>query len=351
MRLGRTELEVSRIGFGGLPIQRLRAPEAESLVRHAFESGVTFFDTARAYSTSEERIGRALHEVRRQCVFATKTLARTRLDAEADLADSLRALRSEYIDLWQLHCISDHDSYEQSVAPGGVLEAAARAVEEGKVRHIGVTCHALDVAVRAVREDRFSTVQVPINALSPEPIDRLLPAAQVQDVGVIAMKPFAGGAIEDARLAIGFLLQFPTVLPIPGIEARTEIDEIQALTDAGAPLSKQELRRIDDLRADLGTRFCRRCGYCLPCPEGVPIPIVLNLMSMFRRVSESRFRVRGAEILEMAGSCRGCGRCEERCPYDLPVRDMLEESRLFYAKTLSAGSSEEERHDDDGTRA
>lgn len=332
MRLGKTDLEVSRIGFGGLPIQRLRALEAVSVVRHAFDLGITFYDTARAYSTSEERIGRALRRLRGRVVLATKTLARTKKDAAADLEQSLRALHTDHIDLWQLHGISTEEDYRTAVAAGGALEAAHEALHKGIIGHIGLTSHSLDVAERALEDVFFKTVQVPFNVLSPEVGERLPDLAEQNDVGLIAMKPFAGGVVADARLAIGYLLQFPTVLPIPGIQTKTEIEEIQAIAREGVHFSKQDLGRIGQLRRDLGARFCRRCGYCLPCPNGVPIPVVLNLENMHQRVSTSCFRKRGGEVVRMAMACRGCGQCEGKCPFDLPIEQMLRDRLEYYRR-------------------
>ena len=341
MRLGRTNLDVSRIGFGGLPIQRLRTSDAVSVVRHAFDLGITFYDTARAYLTSEERIGKALRKVRGRVVLATKTLARTKNAAAADLEQSLQALRTEYIDLWQLHCISTEEEYRESVAPEGALEVAHEALHKGVIGHIGLTSHSLDLAERALADRLFETVQIPVNVLSPEAADRLLPLAEANDVGLIAMKPFAGGVVTDARLAIGYLLQFPAVLPIPGIERKAEIEELQSIARDGVHFSAKDLERIGSLRSDLGTRFCRRCGYCLPCPNGVPIPVVLNLENMRERVAVSHFRKRGGEAVRLASACRGCKQCVKKCPFDLPIDEMLRDAGEYYRRSLLEGSKKE----------
>jgi len=332
MRLGKTHLEVSRVGFGGLPIQRLQTSEAESVVRHAFDLGINFFDTARAYPTSEKRIGNALRSQRGRVVIATKTLARDGTAATADLRESLRALRTEYIDLWQLHNVSTIKDYDGVTAPGGALEAARRAVQRGDVRHVGLSSHSLEIADRAIRSGEFETVQVPFNTLSPEASVDTLPCAASHNVGLIAMKPFAGGVIEEARLAIKYLLQFPTVLPIPGIERKQEIEEIVSLARDAPLISPDEWEEIRRLRARVGVRFCRRCGYCLPCPQGIPIPVVLHLEDMQRRVSASRFAKRGAEVAELASTCTQCGQCENKCPYNLPIRMMLHSCLAFYER-------------------
>ncbi len=237
VRLGKTDLQVSRVGFGGIPIQRLTEAEAIRVVRRCLDLGVTFLDTANAYSTSEERIGKALEGRRDQVVIATKTAARDRDTAREHLELSLKRLQVETIDLWQLHNVSTSEAYEQVLGPGGAMEAARWALDAGMVRHMGITSHSMEVALEAVPSGHFETVQFPFNFVTNEAAEKLLPLAREGDLGFIAMKPLGGGMLSDANLAIKYLLQFEHVVPDPGIERMEEIEEIVAIADGSWDLT------------------------------------------------------------------------------------------------------------------
>jgi len=338
-RLGKTGLQVSRIGFGGIPIQRLTEPEAIGVVRRCLELGVTFLDTATGYTTSEERIGKALDGRREGVVIATKTPARDRATALEHLNQSLRRLNVDVIDLWQLHNVSTFEAYEQVLGPGGALEAARQALEAGQVHHVGITSHSMDVALAAVTSGHFETVQFPFNFVTPEPAQKLVPLAQEHDVGFIAMKPMGGGILSDARLCIKFLLQFDGVVPDPGIQRLAEIEEIAAIVAGPWELTPQEWSAIEQIRAEMDTRFCRRCGYCEPCPQGVRISTVMNMQSFWQRMPAERLAAGWiAEAVAGAGACLECGECEDKCPYNLPIRDMLAENIAFYEQALKAAT-------------
>lgn len=331
IRLGRTDLHVSRVGFGGIPIQRLGTDEAVRVVQRCLDLGVTFLDTATGYTTSEERIGRAVAGRRDQVVLATKTPARDRDTARQHLEQSLKRLCTDYIDLWQFHNVSTVESYAQVLGPNGAMEAALEAQRAGQVRHIGITSHSMEVAEKAVPSGHFSTVQFPLNFVTDEAVDHLLHLARQHDLGFIAMKPFAGGMLEDARLVIKWLLQFETVLPDPGIQRVEEIEEIVGILNGPWELTPQERQALAEVRAEVGTRFCRRCDYCQPCPEKVPISTVMNLGSFWQRFPPERF-FSGfvAEAAESARGCAQCGECEERCPFELPIREMIVENLALY---------------------
>jgi predicted aldo/keto reductase-like oxidoreductase len=340
VRLGRTGLQVSRIGFGGIPIQRLVEPEAIRLVRRCLDLGVTFFDTATGYSTSEERIGKALAGRRDQAIIATKTPARHRATALEHLELSLKRLNVEVIDLWQLHNVSTFEVYEQVLGPDGALEAAQQALEAGHVRHIGVTSHSMDVALEAVPSGHFETIQFPFNFVTHEPAQKLAPLAREHDVGFIAMKPLGGGMLSDANLCVKYLLQFDNVVPDPGFERIKEVEEIAAIVAGSWSLSASEREEIERIREEMGSRFCRRCGYCEPCPEGVRISLMMNLRSIWKRTrAEALTSTSIAGAVEGAGHCIECGECEEKCPYQLPIRDMLVENIAFYREALGAAGT------------
>ncbi|UCC64833.1 MAG: aldo/keto reductase [Anaerolineae bacterium] len=331
VRLGKTGLEVSRVGFGGIPIQRLSEGEAVKVVRRCLDLGITFLDTANNYTTSEERIGKAVAGRREQVVIATKTGARERATAQEHLGLSLKRLNTDYVDLWQFHNVSTFEAYEQVLGPDGAMAVAQDALRAGKVRHIGITSHSMDVALRAVPSGRFETLQFPFNFVTHEPAKELVPLAQAHDVGFIAMKPLAGGLLDDANLAIKYLLQFENVVPDPGIERPEEIEEIVEILTGSWELTSQERQELERFRGQVGTRFCRRCEYCQPCPEGVRIPIIMNLRSFWKRFPAERFFTGWiAEAVEVARRCVECGECEEKCPYHLPIREMIVENVGFY---------------------
>lgn len=336
MKLGSTGLEVSRIGFGGIPIQRLTEDEAVRVVRRCLELGVTFFDTANAYTTSEERIGKAIGGARQQVVIATKTTARDRITAEQHLELSLQRLGTDYIDLWQFHNVSTKEDYARVLGPDGAMEAALKARQAGTVRHIGITSHSMDVALEAVRSGCFETIMFPFNFVTDEPAAKLLPLATENGLAFIAMKPFAGGMLDKANLVIRYLLSFENVLPIPGIERVEEIEEIVDIASKAEPLTEEERQEMARLRAEADTRFCRRCDYCQPCPQEIPISLLMNLRSFWRRFPRESF-VTGwiAEGVERARSCLECGSCEEKCPYHLPIREMIAENIRFYDSVIA----------------
>ncbi|MCP4539618.1 MAG: aldo/keto reductase [Chloroflexi bacterium] len=336
-RLGKTELQVSRVGFGGIPIQRLTEADAIQVVQQCLDLGVTFLDTANGYSTSEERIGKALAATigqRERTIIATKTGARDRAGAQAHLELSLERLQTDCIDLWQFHNLSTFEAYEQVLGPGGAMEAAQQALEAGQVRHIGITSHSMDVALKAASSGHFETLQFPFNFVTSEPAQELLPLAQKHDLGFIAMKPFAGGMLDNANLSIKYLLQFDNVVPDPGIETSAEIKEIADIVAGDWKLMPQERQEIERIRTEVGTRFCRRCEYCQPCPEDVSISLVMNARSFWKRFSSevlgSSWIIRG---MESARNCTECGECEEKCPYHLPIREMIVENLAFYDST------------------
>jgi predicted aldo/keto reductase-like oxidoreductase len=331
IRLGKTGLEVSRVGFGGIPIQRLSEAEAIQVVQRCLDLGVTFLDTANAYTTSEERIGKAIAGRREQVVIATKTGARDRATAQEHLELSLKRLNTDYIDLWQFHNVSSFEAYEQVLDPDGAMEAAREALRAGVIRHIGITSHSMDVALKAVPSGHFETLQFPFNFVTNEAAAELIPLAQEHDVGFIAMKPMAGGMLDNAVLAIKYLLQFDNVVPDPGIERVEEIEEIASIVQGPWELTSQEWQEIERIRAEVGTRFCRRCGYCQPCPQGVSIILMVNLRSFWKRFPAEPFSTGWiAEAVESAENCIECGECEEKCPYELPIREMLAENMAFY---------------------
>ncbi len=335
VRLGKTGLMVTRVGLGGIPIQRLDEADAVAVVRRCLELGVNFIDTANAYTTSEARIGKAIAGWKREdLVIATKTGARDRATALKHLAQSLDSLGSDYIDLWQFHNVSTPEAYAQVLAPGGAMEAAREALAAGRIRHVGVTSHSLDMALEMVSAGHFETIQFPFNFVTCEPLERLIPLARQHGLGFIAMKPFAGGLLDKAGLAIKYLLQFD-VVPDPGIEKVGEIEEIVAIVEGDLALTAPEQAEMERIKAELGARFCHRCEYCQPCPQGIQISTLMNLRSFWKRFPKGNFAGGWiAQAVERARGCLECGDCETRCPYHLPIREMIKENVAFYESVV-----------------
>lgn len=331
IRLGKTGMMVSRLGFGGIPIQRVSEDEAVAVVRRCLELGINYLDTANAYTNSEERIGKAIQGQRERLFIATKSHARNRQDIEKDLKLSLKRLDTEYIDLYQFHGVNDFKTLEKVMAPEGPMAAIKEAQQAGVVKHIGITSHQIDVAKKAAASDLFETVMFPFNFITNEAIDGLIPIAREHDVGFIAMKPLAGGMLDDVTLAFKYLLQFPDVLPIPGIQKTAEIEEIVRLLEQPYEMTGAEKQQMAQLRAELGTQFCRRCDYCQPCTAGINISTVMTSNTFFKRMPPERiFAERFGGEIEKAENCTQCGNCEERCPFHLPVRETISLRFKFY---------------------
>ncbi len=338
IRLGRTELTVSAVGFGGIPIQRLSEEGAVDVVCRCLDLGVTFLDTANGYTTSEERIGQAIAGRREGLVLATKTGSREGKRVREHLALSVERLGVETLDLYQFHCVSTDEDYERVLASGGPLDVVREAQASAQVRHIGLTSHSMEIALKAVTSGHFETIMFPFNFIANEAAQELIPLALERDIGFIAMKPLAGGALHNATLAFKYLRQFPQILSIPGIERTEEMEEIVALMEGSAEMTPGEREEIERLQAELGDRFCRRCGYCQPCPEGVSVQLLVILDSVIKRMPPDNVVVNLAKVVDGAGACSECGECEEKCPYNLPIREMIKEHvALFHAEMTRSG--------------
>lgn len=336
LQLGRSDLWATQVGFGGLPLQRLDASQAVQVVRHALDRGINFIDTARRYTVSEGYIGQALAGRRDQVILASKSPARDAADVRADVETSLRTLQVEHIDLYQLHAVSDEETYQRVMAPGGGLEGLRAAQEAGQIGEIGITSHSLEIACQAVATGLFCMVMIPFNFLTTDPAEQLLPLCRQHQTTLIAMKPMGGGIFQRADLALGYLAQFPDVLQLVGIERTEEVDEIVDLAGRGFPLGPAAQEEMAQLREELGTRFCRRCAYCLPCEEGVPIPDVLVFEAMWRRLPPERAFAMVEERMALAENCIACEACVARCPYHLPIPDLIQEQLALYRERLAA---------------
>lgn len=322
--LGKTGLRVSHMGFGGIPIQKVDASVTHALMERLAQRGVNYIDTARGYTVSEQFLGEALEDgLREKFVIATKSMARTKEAMARDIDISLKNLRTDYIDLYQIHNPSLAE-LEQVLAPGGALEALMEAKAAGKIRHLGLTAHMAAVFERALELDWVETVMFPYNIVETQG-EALMEKCREKNVGFICMKPMAGGALEDARLALRFIRQNENVsVVIPGMYDIREIDEnLSAMEDISA-LTSDELAKIETIRKELGTQFCRRCNYCQPCTAGISISGIFVLEGYLQRYGLGDWAQKRYDALnKKAGDCVGCGACEKRCPYQLPIRQML----------------------------
>ena len=321
--LGKTGLRVSRLGLGGIPIQRIDAEGTKKLVSKMAELGVNYIDTARGYTVSEEYLGYALEGIRDKFVLATKGRATSREDMKADIEKSLRNLRTDYIDLYQFHNPSAQ-ALDEILAPGGALEGALEAKEAGKIGHIGITTHSVAIFARALELPWVETIMFPYNIVENQ-AQELIEKCGEKNIGFICMKPLAGGAIEDGRLALRYIAANEHVTEIiPGMAEPRELEEnLSGISDT-SPLTEEEKAAMQHIRDSLGTQFCRRCNYCAPCTVGISIPSAFLFEGYLSRYGlEDWARDRYKAMAHTAGECIGCGQCETRCPYHLPIREML----------------------------
>ncbi len=328
--LGKTGLTVSEVGFGCIPIIRLSTDDAVGVLRHALERGITYFDTANAYRDSEEKIGTAFAGMRDKVVLATKTLLRGAEGAMGHLENSLRMLRTDHIDLYQLHQIAQEKDWQEVTGPAGALEAVMKAKAAGKVRHVGVTSHSLQMALTMVNSGLFDTIQFPFNLIEEAAKDELLGAARNRGMGFIVMKPFGGGAIDNGSVAFKYLRDHSDVIPIPGFESIEQVDEVISFYSEANVITDKDREIMEGYRSTLGKRFCRRCEYCQPCPHGVMITPAMGYPIVAARMSPSVAVEFCKKPMESVLLCTGCGACVERCPYELRIPEILSANYALY---------------------
>ena len=321
--LGRTGLKISRMGLGGIPIQRADVASAKALIQAMVKAGVNYIDSARGYTVSEEFLGEALEGCRDHFVLATKSMARTKEAMAADIEISLKNFRTDYIDLYQIHNPSPAD-YEKVQAEGGALEALMEAKAAGKIGHIGITLHSLDLFRKALDLPWVETIMYPYNIVENQ-AEELMAECAKRGIGFICMKPLAGGAIEDGPLALRYIAKNPNVtVVIPGMAALEELEQNIAAMEDESPLTEEEQAKMQQIRDELGTNFCRRCNYCAPCTVGIGIPGVFLMEGYYRRYGLQDWAKSRYDAMPVkAKDCIGCGACETRCPYHLPIREML----------------------------
>ena len=326
VRFGRTGLMVSKVAFGGIPIQRLSKADAVNVVREVIALGVNFIDTAHAYTDSEEKIGEAIKGIKREgLVIASKSQANNKKDFLAQLETSLKQLGTDYIDIFQFHGISTDGKRDEIFAPGGAMEGLEEAIKAGKVRFPAFSSHSISIAMELMKGGKFDVVQLPFNYIDSAAADEAIPLAKKLDMGFIAMKPMGGGLLDDAGLAFRYLLSFDGIVADPGIEKIEEIREIAGVVEKGAAFSDEDKKEIEKQRKDFGPSWCHRCDYCQPCPQGIGISSALCVKSMLKRMPLERARTFAEPAIEKARTCKECRVCVSRCPYNLDIPMLLKE--------------------------
>ena len=334
--LGRTGLRLKKLGFGGIPIQRVDEEQAVETVRHVVEKGIDFIDTSRLYTTSEKRIGLALKQTDKAVVIASKSIARSADGIRSDLEVSLKELQKDYIDLYQCHFVNN-DEYTKIISSTGALEGLQRAITEGLIGHIGISSHDLNVLSRVVDDGLFDTIMVCLSFLEPAAKEKLIPAAIAKNIGIIAMKPLSGGVIEHPKPALKWALLQEKVLVLCGVENKTRFDANWEIYIGNQRLDADDNRMIEAIRNRYDKSFCRRCDYCQPCTQGISIQMVLGIRSQVRRMGPDILtREPRISMFKKARTCSECEECMPRCPYSLPIPELIKENLQWVDGILQA---------------
>jgi predicted aldo/keto reductase-like oxidoreductase len=320
-------LQVLRMGMGGIPIQRLDVKQSDQVLEKAVAAGINFFDTARIYTDSESKFGRVLSRHRSRVVIASKSFSRDAATILSDIESSLKQLRTDRIDIYQCHNIASESDLEKVLAPDGAVAGLLKAKAQGKIRHIGLSGHKPRIVAMALERFAFETIQVPCNFMETEAFQDLVPRARQRGVGVIAMKPVGGGNIREIHLNFRFIFNQGVDVAIPGMDSEKQIEEnVAALADL-SPLTLEETARLQNEKDRLGDHFCRRCEYCMPCPQGLPISF-LHVLKNYYFLYDLKDWVweRISALSKTYKDCVACGQCLQKCPYHLNMPEIFRET-------------------------
>ena len=327
VRLGRTEIKATRTAFGALPLQRQPVEEVTKLLRHAYTNGINFYDTARMYSDSEEKIGIALSDVRNRIYISSKTHSFTASAVRENLEITLRNLKTDYLDLMQVH---NPPFCPKPGGDDGVYDELLKAKQEGKILHIGITNHREHIALEAIKSGLYETLQFPFSYLSGESEIALSGACEEADMGFLAMKPFGGGVLNSGAAVYWFFMQHPTVVPLYGMQHMSELAEMLSYTDK-PPAEADVAETIASDRAELKGNFCRNCGYCMPCPVGIRTDMVVRSYYNLRRMPAFMMMTDDwHSMMSKTSECIACGSCSAKCPYDIDPPSRFAELRGDY---------------------
>lgn len=330
-------MTVSEIGFGGIPILRRSVVEGVEVVRRALEAGINFFDTSRSYGDSELKIGRAVEGCRDDIILATGTSRRRKEEVERDLEASLKALGVSRVDVYHISSVNDEETWRRVKQPGGALEAVKEAQQKGLVDFTCITGHRPDFLAELIEGEEFDAVMAPFNFVRDEAKDALIPLANRLDVGVIAIKPLGGGTFRNVVEALKYVLSHGISTTIPGMMTIEEVTEDAQVGISPLTLTEEERERLRELARGLDRSYCRNCRLCLPCPVGINVPATIRAENWIRRFGFEYWRERFQSSLDRYGECTRCMQCEDRCPYNLPVLDLLSKKVDWVKDTFKDG--------------
>lgn len=326
MLIGNTGIETCRLGLGGIPLQRISEEEAIEVVRYAVEKGIDFIDTARNYSSSETRIGKALKKTDKKVTVSSKSILRTSDGIRKEIEKSLKELQLDYIDIYHCHSVATDEDYKRVTATDGALAGLLKAKEDGVIGHVGISSYNVDLMEKVVDDNLFETIMVGFNIVEPIAYKSVIPKAMQNKTGILTMKPLAGGVIGIPELALRWTLSFPDLLVITGMETKEQVDKNWAVQEGSPGFTDEEKQQIVNLNKQFDAKFCHRCGYCEPCAVNIPIYKVLSIKNMVKINGPQMLTTPDFEnALERAKSCIQCGDCLIRCPYNLPIPFMMKE--------------------------
>jgi predicted aldo/keto reductase-like oxidoreductase len=330
IRLGRTNLHINQLGWGGIPIQRVNEREAVSVVQAVIDMGVELLDTARGYTDSEYKLGLALQNIDRPVILSSKSHVRTEKIQE-EVRASLEQMKVDNIHIYHLHAVNRFEEYDQVMGAGGAYAGLQRMRDRGLIRHIGISSHNLKILERAIEENHFDVIMACYSFLEPEAEQRVFPLARAKDVGILVMKPFSGGVIEEPGPALRFVFSQADVVPIPGSESIEKARANWEIFVQDHDLTPADRQYIDALRREMNHQFCRRCDYCQPCSEKISIQHMMGLRSIVKRFGRSAEELDWFHsLIEKARNCTECGDCLKRCPYQLPIPELIKKNLAWY---------------------